>query len=278
MVIDFHTHVFPEKIAARTVSALAASSGSRPHSDGTAEGLRSAMDEAGCNIAINLPVLTKATQFESICRFASELNAEENALEKGKNLNTGAHLISFAGIHPDDPDPEEHLHLVKELGFLGIKVHPDYQNTFFDDEKYIRIFSIAKELGLITVTHAGQDGAFVGEPIKCTPTRVLRVLDKLGGYSKLVLAHLGGNKLFEQVYSELAGEDLFFDTSYALPIAGKSAFMKILEKHGPEKILFATDSPWRNIKEQIDLIKSYSLGSEAEDLIFSNNAKALLGI
>ena len=53
MIIDFHTHVFPDRIAASTVSALEAASGNRPYSDGTADGLLAALDAAGVDFFIS---------------------------------------------------------------------------------------------------------------------------------------------------------------------------------------------------------------------------------
>ena len=37
----------------------------------------------------------------------------------------------------------------------GIKLHPDYQDTYFNDIRYKRIISYATELGLIISVHAG---------------------------------------------------------------------------------------------------------------------------
>jgi predicted TIM-barrel fold metal-dependent hydrolase len=161
---------------------------------------------------------------------------------------------------------------------LGIKVHPDYQGTFFDDPSYIKIFKKAKELDLITLTHAGFDVAFAGQEIKCTPFRVLRVLDALGGYDKLVLAHMGGNELYDQVYKELAGERVYFDTSYVLPSLTKEQFGKMVEKHGEDKILFASDSPWQGQGQMVEIIKSYILGKDTENKILCENARKLLNI
>lgn len=269
MIIDFHTHIFPDKIASRTIEALSSSASIPPHSDGTLEGLLSRLGEAGVDIAVNLPVLTKASQLDSIIKFATQINEKSY---------TGARVISFAGVHPDTEDYVGALDLVKASGIKGIKLHPDYQGTFIDDEKYVKILSYAKKLDLITVTHAGLDGAFIGQEIKCTPVRVLRLLDRLGGYDKLVLAHMGGNELFDKVYSELAGENIYFDTSYVLSSIGKGMFFDILEKHSCDKILFATDSPWQNIATQVDILKSFGLDKDAENKIFCENARALLNL
>ena len=266
MIIDFHTHVFPDKIAGATINALSSGAGIPPHSDGTLNGLLSQMERAEISLSVNLPVLTKAKQFDSILSFAEGINKE----------NSG--VISFAGIHPEDEEYDSHLYLVKEKGIKGIKIHPDYQGTFFDDEKYVKILSLAKKLDLITVTHAGFDGAFVGQEIKCTPFRVLNLLDKIGGYDKLVLAHLGGNELYNDAFEMLAGEDVYFDTSYVLPFLNKNQLEQMILKHGEEKILFASDSPWQGQDTMVKIIKDCKLGKSVENKIFCENAKKLLNI
>ena len=139
MIVDFHTHVFPDKIAASTVAALESRGGTPSHSDGTVDGLLRSLREADVSIAVNLPVLTKPTQFDSILAFAKRINEREY---------DGERIISFAGIHPEDENIEEHLNAVSEAGIPGIKIHPDYQGAFFDDERYVRIISEAKTLGL----------------------------------------------------------------------------------------------------------------------------------
>lgn len=273
MIIDFHTHVFPEKIAKATVSALEKSGNTPAFSDGTVSGLTEQMARAGVDISVNLPVLTKPTQFDSIFKFAVSLNEAYKTTPDGE-----PRIISFAGMHPDIEDYKEKLALVKESGILGIKIHPDYQGTFFDDERYVRILAEAKRLGLIAVTHAGLDGAYVGQPIKCTPKRVMNLLDKIGGYDKLVLAHMGGNQLFSEVYEMLAGENIYFDTAYVLQFFDDKDFKKMLDKHGDGKILFATDSPWRSLSVDTEILKSFSLGEQSEERILSENARDLLKI
>ncbi len=268
MIIDFHTHIFPDKIASATINALSASASIPPHSNGAKSGLFESMEKNRIDLCVNLPVLTKPTQFDSIFKFGTALNAEKQ---------TQGRVISFAGFHPDIEDYEEKLTQVKQNGFLGIKIHPDYQGTFFDDQRYINILACAKALGLITVTHAGLDGAFIGQEIKCTPNRVLKLLDAIGGYDKLVLAHLGGNELFDDVYGCLAGENVYFDTSYVLPLLSQAQFEKMLERHGENKILFATDSPWQDQGKMVNIIKSYELGKKTENKILCENAKKLLG-
>ena len=55
-------------------------------------------------------------------------------------------------------------------------------------------------------------------------------------------------------------------------------YKKMAEKHGEEKILFATDSPWRDLSTDTKILKSYSLDKTTEEKIFSENARKLLNV
>ena len=269
MIIDFHTHVFPDKIVGKTIAMLSQKANVPAYSDGTADGLIARMEEAGVDVSVTLPVVTNPQQFDSILRFASAIN-ERFANEKRR-------LISFAGIHPACEDIEGKMALIKKSGFLGVKLHPDYQGTFIDDEGYVKILECARENDLIVVTHAGYDFGFPDQPIRCTADRALNLIRRVP-YNKLVLAHLGAGDNYADSLEKLCGLDVYLDTSFVLPLIDRDTFAKMLEKHGADRLLFATDSPWSSIKESVDIIKSFSLGSEAEEKIFSGNAKALLGL
>ena len=269
MLIDFHTHVFPDKIAAKTIEYLAAKGGIPPFSDGSVSGILEKMKNAEVDVAVNLPVLTNPDRFESLNRFALDIN-ERFACEQKK-------IISFAGIHPACNDIGEKMKWIKSQGFLGVKIHPDYQETFFDDEGYISILSHAKDLDLIVTTHAGVDVGYPDSQVKCTPDRARRVIRKVG-HSKLVLAHMGGSEMSDEVCNILCGEDVYFDTAYVLRFLSRDSIMQILDRHGEDRILFASDSPWSDMNADKEIIKSLELPESTEDKIFYKNAKLLLGI
>ena len=270
MIIDFHTHVFPDKIAQSTISALESKGGNKASTDGTVDGLLNHMKNSDVDVAVALPVLTKPTQFESVVKFAQIVNERFASQAQGK-------IISFAGIHPACEDIPSKMKLIKDLGLLGVKIHPDYQSTFIDDEGYIQILKCAKDLDLIVVTHSGVDDAYVGEPVKCPPELCLKVINKVG-HEKFVLGHYGAHKQWKDVLALLCGKNVYFDTAFTLHEIDKDLFKAILDKHGNDKVLFATDCPWRNMKEDIKIIKSFNLGQETLDNILYKNAKKLLGI
>ena len=69
MIIDFHTHIFPEKIAGRTLDYLKEICQTEPYTDGTAKDLIRSQKEAGVDISVALPAVTKPSQVDSINRF-----------------------------------------------------------------------------------------------------------------------------------------------------------------------------------------------------------------
>ena len=265
MVIDFHTHIFPDKIAAGSISHLEKASGITAATDGTLRGLLNSMEKTGVDMSVILPVVTKPSQFESVNQFAAQVNQKY----KGK-------LISFGGIHPDSEDYKKELDKIKELGLPGIKLHPDYQKVMIDDERNMRIIEYADSLGLMILVHAGID---IGLPdiVHCPPDKAARVIDALKP-KKMILAHLGGWKQWEEVYELLAGKHVYFDTSFTFDYMEQDLFFKILEKHGHDKVLFATDSPWSDAGKMVEVVRNMPLSHDKIEDILAGNARKLLSL
>lgn len=263
MIIDFHTHTFPDKIADKTIEHLSKKGGVQPYRKGTLCALKESMAKGGVDISVVLPVATAAKQVETINKLSAELNGKDN--------------IYFAGaVHPDCENIDEILDAVKAAGLFGIKIHPDYQGVRFNDERYIEIMKKAAERDLITVTHAGID---IGYPdhVHCTPDMVLDVLDRLQGIidNKLVLAHMGGCSLPDEVLLKLCKRNVYFDTAFVLHSYTEKC-VEIIKAHGADKILFATDSPWAGQKEYVELFKALPLTETEKELILYKNAAKLL--
>ena len=269
MIIDFHTHVFPEKIAARTIAALAKAGGFTPFSDGTVNGLVAELDSAKADLAVAHPVMTSPTQFDSITRFAASVN---EAYAKGEGR-----IISFAGIHPRCEDIEGKMRFIKESGFLGVKIHPDYQDAYITDEGYVRIMECAREYDLIVITHAGVDAGYRDKPVRCPAHLALELIKKVP-HKKFVLAHLGANEMKDEMLRYIAGREVYIDTAVALNAVSEEEFSEIVDRHGEDRILFATDSPWGSIKADAERLNSFSLSEKTKNKIFYENARKLLGL
>ncbi|MBQ9514130.1 MAG: amidohydrolase family protein [Clostridia bacterium] len=269
MVVDFHTHIFPDKIAKATIDFLSRQANIPPYTDGTDEGLLLNMEKGGIDIAVSLPVLTKPSQFDSINNFALKINA--------KYADKKRKIISFGGIHPLCEDIKGKMLFLKNAGLTGVKIHPDYQGEYIDHDGYKEILKCAKELDMVVVTHAGVDYGFPNSLPKCPPTLAVKVIDEIN-HDKFVLAHYGANADYETVLNTLAGKNVFFDTSFTFNQIDKETFIKIMEKHGADKILFATDCPWQDIKDNLETFNSYGINKESADKILYKNAMKLLGI
>ncbi|MBE5964647.1 MAG: metal-dependent hydrolase [Lachnospira sp.] len=261
MIIDFHTHIFPDKIVKATIEQLENRAKIKAFSDGTLKDLQESMKEANVDYSVVLPVATKPSQFKTLNDYAAEISKIEG-------------IISFGGIHPDTPDYKAELDYIKSLSLKGIKLHPDYQHTFVDDEKILRIVDYAAKLDLIVSFHAGLD---IGLPevIHCPPNRSKNLLNALE-YDKIVLAHTGGFAMWDEVEEYIVGKNVYLDISYSLGHIDDEQFVRIVRNHGVDKVLFATDSPWGGQKNTIEHFNKLAFTDEEKEKIFSGNARKLL--
>ena len=280
MIIDIHTHTFPDKIAAATLDKLKHLSHTIPFTDGTAAGLAASMARAGVDRSVVMPVATSPRQVPHV----NDASARMNEL----GAQTG--VLSFGCIHPDFDGWKEELARVRDLGLKGIKLHPQYQDTDFDDPRYLRILDRCGELGLVVLTHAGLD---IGMPGKdnCAPEMVARVLEQVGPV-KLVLAHMGGWRQWDRVEALLPGTGVYLDTSFSLgeitplddghyrpgdlPLLDEAAFLRMVRRFGPDRILFGTDSPWDDQETALARLRALPLEKSELDAILGGNARKLL--
>ena len=280
MIIDIHAHTFPDKIAAATLDKLKHLSHTIPFTDGTAAGLAASMARAGVDRSVVMPVATSPRQVPHV----NDASARMNEL----GAQTG--VLSFGCMHPDFDGWKEELARVRDLGLKGIKLHPQYQDTDFDDPRYLRILDRCGELGLVVLTHAGLD---IGMPGKdnCAPEMVARVLEQVGPV-KLVLAHMGGWRQWDRVEALLPGTGVYLDTSFSLgeitplddghyrpgdlPLLDEAAFLRMVRRFGPDRILFGTDSPWDDQETALARLRALPLEKSELDAILGGSARKLL--
>ncbi len=278
MIIDFHTHTFPDKIAPAAVAKLAASSGTVPFLDGTNLSLSASGEECGIDFSVVLPVATNPAKVASI--------NESSAALTGKGG-----LIHFGCMHPDVDDVEAEVRHIAALGLKGVKIHPVYQSVDLDDDRFVRILSACGEAGLIVVTHSGLDIGFPGV-VHCSPKMARRALS-LAGPVTLVLAHMGGWRCWEEVAETVADTTAYIDTSFSLgaltpnddryspeelEMLGGDEFISIVRALGAHRVLFGTDSPWGERRASLDAIRALPLTAAEKEAILGDNAAKMLNI
>ncbi len=262
LLTDFHTHAFPQKIAKQAIASLEKSSGTKAFTDGTINGLINSMQNAKIDRCVLLPIAVKAGTTQII----NEIAKENNKL---------ASIISFGSVHPDYENCKEELVMLKESGIKGIKLHPDFQGCFIDDPKMVEIMAIARDLGLITVIHGGEDVSFP-KIHRSTPKRLYSVLDQLKG-AKIVVAHSGGCNYEEDFIKYLLGRDeIYIDTSYSIGKADNEILKTIYENMDSSHILFGTDSPWDSQENTLKAFLNFDISQEIKNKALYENAQTLL--
>lgn len=266
MLIDFHTHTFPEHIAASAIAELSARAQIPAYTDGTLHGLLDSMQRNGVDLSVILPVATNPAQVEKINRRALETNSHS------KDLG----IISFGAMHPDYADYKKELKWLKENGFRGIKLHPDYQRHFVDDRETLNILAEAESLGLYTTFHAGIDIGYP-QPVHCDPAHARNMVDTLHP-KHVILAHTGGCDQWDEVIALLDDPDLYFDIAFSFDRITEEQFMRIVAQHGSEHLLFASDSPWDTPAHTLQGLKKLPLTQAQFDHICYKNALRILDI
>lgn len=263
MLIDFHTHAFPAKIAAGAISGLSkASGGLEPQTDGTLPSLLEEMQKDTVDISVVQSIATNATQQTNVNNFAIEMNNEAN-------------IFAFGSVHPDAPDALVELERIKDAGLKGVKFHPEYQNFYADDPKMKPIYQKISSLGLITLFHAGHDYGFC-TPYHGMPDHLLGALKWLD--APVVAAHWGGVGCGIEVLEKLCGKDIWFDLSFGYGTMPRCFAQNIVDKHTPDRLLFASDMPWHRPSWEKRLIETLDLSQEDKDKIYYKNAMKLLNI
>lgn len=289
MITDFHTHIFPDKIADAAVDKLSHAAHIIPHTDARAHSLLVSMQRAGIGRSVVLPVATSARQIEKLNDAAARLN---ESYEPASSEPHSPVLFSFGAMHPEYENWYAELSRIRDLGLIGFKIHPVYQGTDIDDISYLRILSRAAELGLTVVTHAGLDIGFPGV-VHCSPQMCRHVIDEVGDFS-FILAHMGGWRNWDDVIEHLADTGAMIDTAFSYgsiePLADgywdeqdtdmltAEALTRIIRAFGAERVLFGTDSPWADQTKSLEFIRRLPLEPAELGQILSGNAERLLGL
>ncbi len=278
MIIDFHTHTFPEKIASAAIAKMQSDCHSAAFTAGTESALKESMIKSGIDYSVVLPVITNPLKDSHINSISVQQNGKDG-------------LIFFGGIHPESENIREKLSFLASNGIKGIKIHPVYQGANIDDIRFLNILNFAGELGLTVITHSGDDIGFPGV-VRCSPKMLINALKQVGNV-RLIAAHMGGWRNWDEVSALAEFPSVFIDTAFSLgnitpidnhysaeelKLLGNEEFMKLIKAFGSNRVLFGTDSPWDCQKTAKSLIDSLPLSNQDKDNIFYKNAKKLLGV
>lgn len=261
MVIDFHTHMFPETLAERALAELSKKCGIAPFEGGSLPKTRAQMQKCGVGTSVVLNIATNPKQMRNVNRFAIEVNQEPD-------------FVAFGSVHPEG-DWQYELDWLKDEGILGIKLHPDYQGFFIDEPKMQKIYEEILSRGFILIFHSGVDWG-MPEPVHASVKRQKNVLGMFRG-EKVVFSHSGGFDQWDEALEHICGEDIYLDTSMTRGFLAKEKREELYRAHAGDKLLFGTDSPWAPLAEEIEGIRALNFDEEWKEQVLYRNAEKLLG-
>jgi predicted TIM-barrel fold metal-dependent hydrolase len=160
---------------------------------------------------------------------------------------------------------------MEQLGLKGVKLHPDMQRFDIDDPRMMHIYEMLS--GRMPVLfHTGDYRHGYSHP-----ERLARVLDAFPRLTAIA-AHFGGWSIYEQGYDYLGDKRCYLDICSSMALLGPRRSRELIRAFGAERMLFGTDFPMWDPKEELDRFYAMGLTSAEQELILHKNAERVLGI
>ena len=258
-VIDTHVHLYPDKIAEKVTGSLSRKFGNPPAFVATVSSCEAFAEKSGIPLSINLPVATAPDQVEPINRWARDIR--------------GPRVLSLGALHPESASRAAIIEKLAEDGFRGIKFHPEYQLFHFNDPKMDEVWDAMAATGLVAYLHAGGERVF--EPPFHSSPREVAELSRRFPKLRIAAAHLGGFRMWDETERELCGADVYLDLSHALLWMPDDQLLRIVRRHGVERILFGSDAPWQDPRDVLAAFLKLPFTDEERAMILAQNARRL---
>ena len=165
-------------------------------------------------------------------------------------------FLGFMTVHPHDPNVlEEMERATQELGLVGVKMGPNYQNADPLGPEAFRVFKRAEELGLPVLLHQGTSPVRFADLDYAHPRHIDRVATAFPDL-KMILAHIGHPWQVDCVVVIRKHPNVYADISanFYRPWAYYNAMRAVTEWNVFHKLLFGSDYPIAAPQETIDAI------------------------
>jgi uncharacterized protein len=259
MIIDIHTHAWPEKVSQKARENLETTFRVKLVGDPTIATLGTFMDRNSIDTSVVCAVATRPEQVPSINEWLFSVRSDR--------------IKVFCALHPAYAGWKEELAKIKERGD-GIKLQPEFQEFYIDDKAALPLYEAIESLELPLLFHCGKELSGT-KLIRSSPQRLIKI-HRMFPRLTIIGAHFGGFELWDEVEEYLLGEDIYLDTSFFFGHVPPERVKRMLLAHPPERLLFGTDFPLIDQKKDIDFLKSLSVDQRLKQRIFSLNAQALL--
>ena len=264
-IIDFHTHIFPDRIAKQALDMLAEDSGEyQPRTDGTLRGLLGSMDAAGISASLVANIATRPSQMLPILEFCRQVRS--------------ARVVPTVSFHPGNApgDVEAMLSSAAGEGIRGVKLHPMYQDFTIDDRRMFPFYQMIEHFGLFVIFHTGLDIAFPGN-LQADVERVKRLAGEFPGLT-IVATHVGGWRQWGRAGMLGRLSNVYTETSMTLTELSGDRFVELLGQFDEDRVLFGSDSPWTDQKEMLELTLGLRMSDRGKEKMLYDNAARILGM
>jgi uncharacterized protein len=263
LIIDFHTHIYPEGVAAKILPAAKKKLNVEVPGTGSPQDLRRFMKDSDIARSVILPL--------------AKGKSDASALNDWILSVSGEGLVPFGAVHPFMENLEEELDRLVSRGVRGVKMMPLLQEVFPDDPRCERFYEALIARKMILLTHAGRD-PLDRQEVFGTPKRFANAIESYPDLI-LVLAHLGGLGMWDDVRRYLlpANRNVYFDTAYVSFYMNRQDMAEMIREIGPDRIVFGSDYPWEEPGRAAKIITDLGLSEEERDALLWQNAVKLIG-
>ena len=265
-IFDVHTHTYPEAIAEKAVTALGKFYDFVPEGKGIYRELEQIGAAARVSGFLLFSVATNAHQVQKV--------NDGIAAQVKLSRSAGFCTVGFAGIHQDYPDFEGELDRIMSLGLQGVKIHPDIQRINIDDPVMLPLYAAMEKRELPLYLHMGDNRPQYRFSETDRLVKVKKDFPKL----RVVAAHLGGYKAWDEAHKLAELEDVWYDTSSALWAMTPEYAGELIRMLGTDRVMFGTDYPVMMPESDIARFLKIDLTEKEREDIFYNNAKRFLGL
>lgn len=261
-IYDAHAHIFPEKIAEKACINIGRFYSVPMYAVGSSEILQASCKAAGIAGVLVCSVATKPEQVTAINDFIH------------REFSNHSQFIGLAAMHPHFQDYSSELERVVELGFRGVKFHPDFQEFNMDDPAYFPMFREIARHNLPVLFHMGDAHLDYSHPRRLA--NLMRAVPDL----TCIAAHFGGYQKWDEALELLNPNTgrLYFDTSSSLAFLSGEKAVEMIRALGAGHFLFGSDFPMWDQAEEIDRFLALHLTDEEREMIFYRNFEGLFGL
>ena len=197
-------------------------------------------------------------------------------------------IIGFGTVNFDRDDLEDQVKEIAELGFKGIKLHPQHQQFRINGERAYRVYAAAESLGLFLSFHSGIHFSRISD------SSVLLFDDVAWDFPKLrfSMEHMGGFSFFKESIAVMnnqrnsKNEPRIFAGWTSVYERGQwyispEELCLLLELTGEKAHIFGLDFPHASterIAHALSVVRDLPISAQTRDLILGGNLVRELGL